>query len=107
MLACLTVANVPCVAEVPNIRSFNVHPGVVETSMVTDTVTRLGLELDVNWTAAALTGAVSLWLTTPRAEFLRGRFVSVNWRVDELEAMREEIVRSHLLKPAFNAKLGV
>lgn len=61
----------------------------------------------LNWTMPALTGGVSLFLTTPRAEFLRGRFVSVNWRVDELEAMKGSIVEGHLLKSGIMGKIGV
>ena len=66
-----------------------------------------GMEMNVTWSSPSLTGAVGLFLTTPRAEFLRGRFVSVNWRMDELEAKKEEIVKHSLLKSAFNAKLGL
>jgi NAD(P)-dependent dehydrogenase (short-subunit alcohol dehydrogenase family) len=93
--------------EVPNIRAFNVHPGVVETQMVADAAANVGMKMNVAWTTPDLTGAVSLFLTTTRAEFLRGRFVSVNWRMDELEAMRDDIVKHHLLKTAFNGKMGL
>lgn len=75
--------------------------------MVKDLTAQVGITMNVRWTAPALTGATSLFLTTPRADFLRGRFVSVNWRMDELEAMRKDIVENRLLKSAFNAKLGV
>lgn len=83
------------------------HPGVVETQMVHDGAAKMGITMNITWTAPALTGAVALFLTTPRADFLRGRFVSVNWRMDELEAMKGEIEKGHLLKTALNAKLGV
>lgn len=75
--------------------------------MVHDLIDPIGLKVNWNWSSPALTGGVSLFLATPRAEFLRGRFMSVNWRVDELEAMKETIVGNHLLKSAFNAKFGV
>ena len=74
--------------------------------MVHDLTAQAGIKMDLNWTTPALTGAVSLWLSTPRAEFLRGRLISVNWRVDELEAMKERIVENYLLKSAFNARFG-
>ena len=32
-----------------------------------------------------------LWLASPEAAFLRGRFVWSNWDVDELMAMKNEI----------------
>lgn len=97
----------PITTEVPTLRAFNLHPGVVETQMVRDAAAKMGITMNMAWTAPALTGAVALYLASPRAEFLRGRFVSVNWRVDELEAMKGEIERGHLLKSAFNAQLGV
>ena len=54
-----------------------------------------------------MTGGTILWLTNPRADFLRGRWLSVNWRVDELEAKKDVIVGQNLFKTAFNAQLGI
>ena len=55
----------------------------------------------------ALTGGVSLWLDTPKADFLTGGFVSVNWDVEEMEAHASEITEGKLTHLAFlNAKLG-
>lgn len=59
------------------------------------------------WTEAALSGGVILWLTTPSADFLRGRWISVNWNVTELEQRKDSIVSQNLLKTAFNAQLGI
>ena len=75
--------------------------------MVMNTARSAGIELAWNWTEAELTGGVILWLTTTQAEFLRGRWLSANWRVDELVAMKETIISQNLLKTAFNAKLGL
>ena len=91
----------------PNIRCFSIHPGAVDTELLHELERKMGLRLRWRWTDPLLTGAAALWLTTPRAEFLRGRWISVNWRMDELEARKEEIVDQNLLKFAFNAKLGV
>lgn len=74
--------------------------------MMTDMTTEMGVSFKMKFTEPELTGAVILWLSTASAEFLRGRFVSVNWKVNELEAMKDDIVRHKLLKSAFNAKLG-
>jgi hypothetical protein len=53
-----------------------------------------------------LTGGLSLYLSTPRAEFLRGKFVSVNWDIEEMEKHADEINEKKLLNTAFlNAKL--
>lgn len=57
--------------------------------------------------AQGLTGGVSLWLNTPKADCLRGGFLSVNWDVDEMEAHASEITGGKLTELAFlNAKLG-
>lgn len=55
---------------------------------------------------AALSAGVSLYLTTPQAEFLRGRFISANWAVDDLEAKQDEIVKQNLLTTYIRAKFG-
>jgi hypothetical protein len=39
-----------------------------------------------------------VWLSKEKREWLSGRFVSCNWDVEELEAMREKIVEGDLLK---------
>lgn len=38
-----------------------------------------------------------VWLCTPDANFLKGRFVYANWDVDELKEQKEEIIRDNLL----------
>jgi len=43
-----------------------------------------------------------VWLAaTPEADFLQGRLVVCNWDVDELLAMKDEIVEKGLLKMGF------
>ena len=72
------------------LRVFNVHPGIVPTAMAADG------KQDVSDTAE-LPGSYCVWLSTPDADFLKGRFVYVNWDVNELKAKKEKIVREHLL----------
>jgi hypothetical protein len=55
---------------------------------------------------AALPAGVIAFLTTPRAEFLRGRWLSANWSVDELESRKNEIVKQDLLKMGIKAQFG-
>jgi len=38
-----------------------------------------------------LTAGFFVWLASPEAEFLKGKFVWSNWDVDELKAKREEL----------------
>jgi len=56
--------------------------------------------------SASLAAGTCLYLTTPAAKFLRGRWISATWRVDELEERREEIMKDDLLKTGINARLG-
>ena len=46
---------------------------------------------------AELAGAFAVYLTTERAGHLNGRFVSVNWDIEELEARKNEIILEGLL----------
>lgn len=39
-----------------------------------------------------------VWVTSPEAEFLKDRYVWVNWDVEELKGMKEEILKGDLLK---------
>lgn len=38
-----------------------------------------------------------VWLSTPDAQFLNGRFVFANWDLEQLVARKEEILGSDLL----------
>ena len=38
------------------------------------------------------------WLTRERRDWLSGRYLSVTWDVEELEKMKEEIVKRDKLK---------
>ena len=74
--------------------------------MARETGRLVGVKLKWKWTEPVLAGGTILWLTTPRAGFLRGRWLSANWRVSDLERQKEVIINQNLLKKAFNAKLG-
>jgi hypothetical protein len=47
---------------------------------------------------ANLAGQFLVWLASPEAEFLKSKFVWVNWDVDELKARANEIKDSLLLR---------
>ncbi|KKP06716.1 hypothetical protein THAR02_01205 [Trichoderma harzianum] len=87
-------------AEHPNVRAFNLHPGIVPNGVV------FGMLAGANVDTSGLSSGVSLYLTTPSAEFLRGRFISANWTIDDLEAKKEEIVKQNLLTTYIRAKFG-
>ena len=77
--------------EYPNLRSFTLFPGIVQTTLLVDTFTQYGKD------HPDLTGMLCLYLATERADFLRGGLTSVNWDVQETEAHKEEIVRDRML----------
>ena len=45
-----------------------------------------------------LCGGFLTWLTSERRDWLSGRYLSVNWDVNELEGMKDEIVEKDKLK---------
>ena len=85
-------------AENPGLRVFNVHPGSIETPMYEKHwSTRGGIEAGPERDDPALPADFMVWLATPHAEFLRGRFVWASWDVDEMMAKKDEIEADPLL----------
>ncbi|KAI1327020.1 NAD(P)-binding protein [Xylariaceae sp. FL0255] len=88
-------------AEQQGIRVFMLIPGIVMTDMTIDALKPYAKDspgLSASWT---------LFLSTPRAEWMRGGIVSANWDIEEMEAHKDQIVGENLLSRAFlNAKLG-
>lgn len=94
---CLTV-------EHPNLRVVAVHPGMVEAEKGRGIVIEAFLPFSSD--KQALTGGLTVYLSTPRAAFLNGGYIHANWDVVELEKHKEEIAEKSLIKLAFlNAKL--
>ncbi|KAG8158256.1 hypothetical protein KVR01_012017 [Diaporthe batatas] len=88
-------------AEHQGIRVFSLMPGIVLTGMTVDSLRPYAKD------SAALSGSWTLFLSTPRAEWMRGGLLSVNWDIEEMEAHKDLIVGDNLLSRAFlNAKLG-
>lgn len=90
-------------AENPNVFAVAVHPGIVATDMVIDMFKKFALD------TPELVGGTGVWLAGWEGvdrSFLGGRFVSVNWDVDELVKRKEEIERDGLLKMDIKATLG-
>lgn len=90
--------------EHPKLRVFSVHPGMVEAEngrgMVVDAL------LPFSKDKAGLTGALAVYLTTEKADFLRGGYIHANWDVEELEAHKDEIAEKKLIKLGFiNGKM--
>lgn len=82
--------------ENPTMRVFTLDPGLVATRMYRqsrETFTGMPDAPD----DISLCSDVCVWLVSPEADFLRGRFVSANFDVDELMARKEEFERDPTL----------
>jgi hypothetical protein len=50
-----------------------------------------------DWLIADLAGHMFVWLASPEADFLKGKFVWSNWDAEELVARKEEILADKFL----------
>ncbi|KAL3424642.1 short chain dehydrogenase reductase [Phlyctema vagabunda] len=75
----------------PELSIFSIQPGVVDTDMnrAVGGVAALGYEDHVS-----LPASFSVWLASPEARFLKGKFLWANWDVDELKAKAEQLQSS-------------
>lgn len=88
-------------AEYPNLRVYTVIPGLVAGIRSKPMFRPYALD------HPDMTGLWSIYLSSPRAEFLSGSMISVNWDVEELEANKNEVQREGLFKDGWlRAKLG-
>jgi NAD(P)-dependent dehydrogenase (short-subunit alcohol dehydrogenase family) len=87
-------------ASYPSINSVAMLPGLVKTDMYMEAFSRFNMD------PPELPGSVAVWLSTDKARFLSGRFISVNWDVEDLAARKEEILKDNLLTLQLNATLG-
>jgi NAD(P)-dependent dehydrogenase (short-subunit alcohol dehydrogenase family) len=77
------------------ILAYSVHPGGVKTELA------LGMPEDMHSflvDEVSLSGDTLVWLTRERREWLAGRYVTVTWDMEELEARKDEILKGDLLK---------
>lgn len=72
----------------PEMSIFHVQPGVVDTAMNKETggVAALGFEDHVS-----LPASFYVWLASPEARFLKGKFLWANWDVEELKTRAKDI----------------
>jgi NAD(P)-dependent dehydrogenase (short-subunit alcohol dehydrogenase family) len=113
--------------ENPDLSVFNVQPGVVTTELgsvsgipgqddgkpiffelpeLCVSTNSFSLLIDIMHLLMAilvdLPGHFSVWLASPEAQFLKGKFVWCNWDVKELKAFAKEIEESFLLRITLN-----
>ncbi|EKG13593.1 Short-chain dehydrogenase/reductase SDR [Macrophomina phaseolina MS6] len=68
------------------VRIHSFHPGVI----LSPGSRNLGFTEDFGaWDDESLPGGFAVWLASPAAEFLKGRFVCANWDVDRLLANKQ------------------
>lgn len=86
--------------EQPDLRIFSVRPGIVETS---SNGRGANFEHFVPFAKdkQSLTGGLAVYLTTSKADFLRGGYIHANWDVEELEEHQSEIDEKRLIKLGF------
>ncbi|KAF1809297.1 NAD(P)-binding protein [Eremomyces bilateralis CBS 781.70] len=79
--------------------AYSIHPGAVVTAQTELHSNDKGDMWDQILTDdIGLVGGFLTWLTKEKRDWLSGRYVSVNWDVEQLESMREEIVKEDKLK---------
>lgn len=88
--------------ENPNVTAVSFHPGIILTDMHEEARGFRHFAKDT----PELAGGVAVWLCTKAATFLNGRYVAVNWAVDELLERKEEIIAGDLLKIQLSGEFG-
>ncbi|KAK3074085.1 hypothetical protein LTR53_008539 [Teratosphaeriaceae sp. CCFEE 6253] len=86
--------------ENPEVRAVSYHPGVIATSQqAQDSAKAIGLSND----DMSLPAGFAVWLTTPRADFTNGRMWWAHWDVEELEAVKDQILKEDIFVPHLKA----
>lgn len=88
-------------AENPNVTAIAMNPGIVMTNMTLESFKRFALD------TPELPGGTGVWLTTEKAKFLNGRYISANWDVEELAQREEEILKENKLTMQLVGRLGM
>ncbi|KAE9364317.1 NAD(P)-binding protein [Stipitochalara longipes BDJ] len=88
-------------ADIPETtaRFISVHPGAIQTAMGI----KSGLDGVFPSTNPKLAGDFVAWTASEQADFLNGRFVWVNWDVDDLIKVKEEIVSKDLYRTSLTS----
>jgi NAD(P)-dependent dehydrogenase (short-subunit alcohol dehydrogenase family) len=77
-----------CFVEYPDIKVFSVHPGVVKTDMYDEARSPSAVNSTVELAASTIQ-----YVTSGKADYLNGRFVSSTWDLGEVERdWKEKII---------------
>jgi NAD(P)-dependent dehydrogenase (short-subunit alcohol dehydrogenase family) len=71
------------------VRFVSYHPGAIYTEMASEHFPK---EVFEGWESVVLPGQFAVWLASPEADFLNGRFVWAQWDVDQLIQAKEKIL---------------
>lgn len=83
------------------VKCFAIHPGGVPTVLAKKMPRELhSLSIDEPDLAAGF----AVWISSGRADWARGRYLSSNWDVDELMQLKDQIVQDDLLVNRLRAK---
>ena len=84
------------------IKCFAIHPGGVATELGLHMPEALHAYLT---DAPDLAASFIVWLSSGRADWAAGRYLSATWDVTELDAMKEQILKDDLLVNRLRAKV--
>jgi hypothetical protein len=77
-----------CFEEYPDIKVFSINPGSIKTDMHAE----IGGSVPISSTVG-LAAATVLYLTSGKADYLSGRYISATWDLGEVERdWKEKIV---------------
>ncbi|KAK9413579.1 putative Nadp-binding rossmann-fold containing [Seiridium unicorne] len=77
----------------PNLSVFHTQPGVVLTEQNLQSAGAASFE-GIETDDPALPASFNVWLASPEARFLKGKFLWCNWDVEELKAQAKELESS-------------
>ncbi|TDZ32219.1 Short chain dehydrogenase citE [Colletotrichum spinosum] len=83
-----------------DVTAVALYPGTVETDLTLDMLRPFAKDTH------ALAGGVAVWCCSDRARFLNGRWMDVNWDVEDLYDRREEIAEKKLLQVGITGQFG-
>jgi hypothetical protein len=84
----------------PNVIATALHPGSIVTNITAQAFVRMSKD------TFELAGGTAVWLATEEAQFMNGRYMSVNWSVEELVQRQEEIIKGNLLTMELKVHFG-